>query len=657
MSEPDNAERTVTSPAQGAVPPAQRLLDLWAAGTPPALAEFLDAAGTLPPHDLMAVLRADQQRRWERGERPPAEAYLALPQVRAAGDEVALDVIFSEVVLRQDRNECPTADEYVRRFPAFERPLRLLFTDEQGMQSSFRGNTTVDRLTAPAPARPSAGVPETVGNYRIVMALDAGGQAAVYRAVHTGLGKDVVLKLSHRPLPADQAGQDHLAVEGRILADLDHPNLARVYDLGTHDGRLYLVMELVRGRTLEQHARQANLSPREAAALVAKVARALAVAHGRGVIHGDIKPKNILIDENGEPRLIDFGMARLRHAYAEDTVPSGTVSGTVSYMAPEQARGENERVGPRSDLFGLGGVLYFLLTGRAPYQGSDLYATLEEARRCAWDRKPLARGAIPPRLAEVCARAMAADPAERSRSAEEMAAELEALARPSRRPVLLAAALAAVLLGVGLLVFLFTRTSDNVPSPGGGPAVGPGRSAVVPADSAFSLSVRFWREDGGPFDLLQAAPLRTGDDVIIRGKIPAGLHGSLFLLDGAGKLEHLLDRPAGEFRFPAQENSSVPVRGPAGTECLLLCARASGPATVGELQPLCGKAGPWPALPKPVVLRMDRQKVYPPNVRGFGAPKARVDPVAEVERRLEDLRVRLGERFAYVNALAYWHDE
>jgi tRNA A-37 threonylcarbamoyl transferase component Bud32 len=649
MNEPNKPEETLASLRQQGIPAAQRLLDLWAAGTAPALDDFLAAAGPLPPHDLVAVLRADQQQRWERGERPPAEAYLALPQVRAAGDEAALDVIFSEVILRQDLGESPTAEEYVRRFPAFERPLRLLFTVDQGLQSSVGGDTTVERGPEPAPARPSGALPETVGNYRIVTALDAGGQAAVYRAVHTGLGKDVVLKLSHQPLPADQAEQDRLAVEGRILADLDHPHLARVYDLGLHEGRPYLVMEYLRGSNLEQHARQAGLAPREAAALVAKVARALAVAHGRGVIHGDVKPKNILLDETGRPRLIDFGMARLRHAYAEDTVPSGTVSGTVSYMAPEQARGENDRVSPRSDLFGLGGVLYFLLTGRAPYQGSDLYATLEEARRCAWDRKSLARGKIPPRLAAVCARAMAADPAERYRTADEMAADLEAFARPSRRAAIVAAVLAGALLCAGVLIYFLTRPGESGPPPS------------VATASPFSLSVRLWREDQGPFDLLQAAPLLTGDDVVVRAKVPAGLHASLFLLNSEGKLEHLLDRPPGkagdEFRFPAQEGKNAPVKGPVGTECLLLCARPSGPVPLDEMRDLWGKAGPWPVLPKPVVLRMDREKVYPPNVRSFGTPRSRTDPVAEGERLLEGLRVRLGERFSYVNAVAYLHDE
>ena len=140
--------------------------------------------------------------------------------------------------------------------------------------------------------------------------------------------------------------------EGRLLVDLEHPNLVRIYDLDFHDDRPFLVMEYVHGRNLEEYARDEPVTPRRAAALVAKLAEVMAVAHRHGIIHCDIKPKNILIDKLGEPRLIDFGMARLRHAWS-DRVES-SLGGTVAYMAPEQARLEIDRIGPRSDIFALG---------------------------------------------------------------------------------------------------------------------------------------------------------------------------------------------------------------------------------------------------------------------------------------------------------------
>ena len=185
-----------------------------------------------------------------------------------------------------------------------------------------------------SPAFPS--LPARIGRYAVLSALDEGGQARVFRVVHPGLGKDLVLKLAARPVADDPMGRDLLAAEGRLLAELNHPSLVRVIDLDVHDdGRPFLVMDHVSGCTLDRHIAQGLPAPRRAAAMVAEIARAVAYIHRRGVVHQDIKPRNVLIDESGRPRLIDFGLARLRHAWALDT--SGPSGGTLMYMAPEQA--------------------------------------------------------------------------------------------------------------------------------------------------------------------------------------------------------------------------------------------------------------------------------------------------------------------------------
>src|SRR5262249_39835795 len=181
--------------------------------------------------------------------------------------------------------------------------------------------------------------------------------------------------------------REPLVAEGRLLAELDHPNLARVYDLDFHQDRAFLVMEYVRGRSLDQYAKQEPLTPPRAAGLVAQGARALALLHRRGVLHLDIKPRNIVMDEAGRPRLIDFGLARLRHAWAAERDEADQIGGTVPYMAPEQARGQSAGLGPRSDVFGLGATLYFLLVGRAPFAGGGWKAARARARA----------GGIPPR--------------------------------------------------------------------------------------------------------------------------------------------------------------------------------------------------------------------------------------------------------------------
>jgi predicted Ser/Thr protein kinase len=216
-------------------------------------------------------------------------------------------------------------------------------------------------------AEASAEIPGAIGRYLVVDRLGFGAQGEVFRVVHPKLGKNLVVKWSWEPVRADE--RPALVDEGRLLVDLVHPNLVKVEDLDFHDNRPFLVMEYVPGRNLEQYAREEPVTPRRAAAIVGKLARALAVAHPRGIIHRDLKPRNILIDEAGEPRLIDFGLARLRHAWSDR--PDAIWGGTLPFMAPEQARREHERTGPRSDVFGLGGGALLPPDRSAAVRGSD----------------------------------------------------------------------------------------------------------------------------------------------------------------------------------------------------------------------------------------------------------------------------------------------
>lgn len=266
-------------------------------------------------------------------------------------------------------------------------------------------------------------LPATIGKYQIIDQLDAGGQALIYRVVHPTLKKELVLKIARDPISMAQGEKDRLVTEGQLLAELEHPNTARVYDLDFHDGRPFLVMEYIRGRNLRQYVQHTQTSPADAAKLVGKIARALHVAHMRGIVHQDIKPENIVIDEIGEPCVIDFGLARLRHAWKADLDEQGGLSGTVQFMAPEQARAKTNSVDPRSDFFALGALLYWLLSGKAPFAGNDFRDSLIRARECNFDRDAL-RG-ISHRLSAICLKAMAADPAQRYATANGLAEALE----------------------------------------------------------------------------------------------------------------------------------------------------------------------------------------------------------------------------------------
>ncbi len=225
--------------------------------------------------------------------------------------------------------------------------------------------------------------PPRIGKYQVLELLGSGGQAQVFRVVHPSLAKEYVLKLARRPMAIeDQANRDALLREGRLLARCEHPNLIRVVDLDVHQGRWFVVMEYVSRLTLAQFVRQYRPEPHRAARLVLELAQAVAYLHARGITHQDIKPQNVLVDDGDRPRLIDFGLARLNHAW-RDGADDG-IGGTTAYMSPEQANGCADLIGPRTDVFGLGSLLYHLLTGRPLYVGSSRASAIRFAREAAY---------------------------------------------------------------------------------------------------------------------------------------------------------------------------------------------------------------------------------------------------------------------------------
>ncbi len=393
-------------------------------------------------------------------DRPRLEDYVrAYPELGSLEDLPPV-VIAEEYRARRQWGDRPTHADYLARFSHQASRLEELLSAIDGelaedtvasRETSTSEGTPVTTDGASPVARPAP--PAMIGKYHVIGVLEEGGQAQVYRAIHPTLSKELVIKLGRRPMGSRPT--DQLVAEGKLLAELEHPNLARIYDMDFHENRPYLVMEYVRGRTLRQCARQQRYAPRDAGRLVAKIARALAVPHARGIVHQDLKPGNIIIDESGEPRVIDFGLARLLPVWVEDSDDApGSISGTVQYMSPEQARGETDKIDPRSDVFALGAVLYFLLVGRAPFVAENVMASLERAQECDFDRAALRQAGVPRALEAVCLHAMQAEPDQRYSSVEAMACDLErAVAGPrSLKRVLTAvvgtAAVAAVLFGL-----------------------------------------------------------------------------------------------------------------------------------------------------------------------------------------------------------------
>jgi serine/threonine-protein kinase len=293
---------------------------------------------------------------------------------------------------------------------------------------------TGDSVTMPAPPPPVPPAPPVrdlpdIPGYEVLGVLGQGGMGLVYRARHIRLGRLVALKVILAGADAGPAQRARFQVEAEALASLQHPNVVQIYEVGEHGRHPYLSLELVEGGSLAQKLDRTPQAPREAARLVETLARAVHAAHGRGIVHRDLKPANVLLGADGTPKITDFGLAKHLDHDADRTAAAfqtqtGAVLGTPTYMAPEQAAGEARLVGPAADTYALGVILYEMLTGRPPFQGSSTLDTLEQVR----SREPVPPGRVQPKvprdLEVICLKCLEKDPARRYASAEALAEDL-----------------------------------------------------------------------------------------------------------------------------------------------------------------------------------------------------------------------------------------
>lgn len=242
----------------------------------------------------------------------------------------------------------------------------LLVTDTAG---SARDEGVLDPDQSQGRWR-SLELPATIGDYDLIEEIGRGGMGVVFRGRQRSLDREVAVKMILRGRLASDADLQRFFAEASATARLEHQNIIPVYDVGDIEGRPFFSMKLVSGRTLADLVVDGPLSQREAAGLVGKVARAIAMAHRHGVLHRDLKPSNILIDDDGSPLVTDFGLAKQASSQA-DLTRSGVLVGTPAYMSPEQAGGRRTLVGEASDIYSLGCVLYFALTGRPPFVGDS----------------------------------------------------------------------------------------------------------------------------------------------------------------------------------------------------------------------------------------------------------------------------------------------
>ncbi len=285
---------------------------------------------------------------------------------------------------------------------------------------SSDANAALRVKKAPRPAKTLA----NFGDYELLEEIGRGGQGVVYRAHQKSLNRTVALKVIGLGHWATQAHLKRFRLEAEAAASLEHPGIVPIHEVGERDGSCYFSMKFIEGGQLDEMVRHEPMPIRRAVELIAKVARTIHYAHERGILHRDIKPGNILLDAKGEPHLTDFGLARL--VETESTVTrTMEVLGTPSYMAPEQAVGNNSAVSSVTDVYGLGAVLYQLLTGHPPFAGGTTFETV----RLVLDtnpRKPrLWNSKLDRDLETICLKCLEKDPKRRYASAVALADDLE----------------------------------------------------------------------------------------------------------------------------------------------------------------------------------------------------------------------------------------
>jgi tRNA A-37 threonylcarbamoyl transferase component Bud32 len=386
----------------------------------------------------------------------------------------------------------------------------------------------------PADARsvPSAPGPERIGRYEIVRRFtESSGQAAAFLGFDPILRRHVVLKQYHDGDTPE--GQSAAIAEGRALAGIKSAYVAECLGIEFHDSDLFLVVEHIKGRSLAEIRREGLLDPERVAGIMMQLAEGVTAVHQHGLIHRDIKPANVILGDDDRPRLVDFGLAthlgsdRLRER-----------SGTPNYMAPEQARREPEQIDCRTDVFGLGATLFELLTGRAPYEGSDLKAVLEQARTGIVVPARRLNARAPRGLEQICRKATAADPGKRYGSAAEFRSALNRwrwvrMVRPVATVVVLA-------LAVVIALIAFSQW-NGAPEPGN-PEAPRGAMATRPVAPLriVNLEVELHRRDTrkslGRIGRDVSAG-RFDDDVVVRARLNAPGYAFLIALNPDGKPE------------------------------------------------------------------------------------------------------------------------
>jgi predicted Ser/Thr protein kinase len=547
------------------------------------------------------------------------------------------------------------------------RALRYVGPPHEAVGSMPTGDTTREAAACNAadtnaagqgPAAGEAAQPANLGRYRVVRLLGSGAFGHVYLARDDELGRDVAIKV-----PRPQRVGDVLSFfeEARAVAALKHPGIVAVYDVGRTDaeGRSpFVVMEYIRGRPLGPAESGTAVDRAAIVRILAEAAEAIHHAHAHGFVHRDLKPGNILVDEQGHAHVADFGLALHEDQQHQHR---GEVAGSPAYMAPEQVQGEAHRLDGRTDIWALGVMLYELLTGRRPFRGRTYEQLTDEIRHREPKPPRQIDATIPPELERICLKCLAKSVTERYTTAADLAADLRGSltkqaasstdARPPRRRALL---MLTVLVAVAVAATWAIRT------------LWPGGSAIAQGpDLQYLFDVVRQKEHVGD-SVLGALPVRQGDGLRIVCRVPLGMRAGVFLYSSTGELRAVPEPEIGvqeladeaEIVYPRGPGRTFGLDGQAGTEMVLVCADAGGAPSATAVQQIIDEALGGEALPaefpEKMLLLFNRDVVRnPESPRGF-TPSAG-HPLYETYARLDRLRTELAKQFAFIAGAAFPH--
>jgi tetratricopeptide (TPR) repeat protein len=364
---------------------------------------------------------------WRSGDRPDLSTFLDR-EAETPRDRLFEELLALELALRVEEGEQPDPCEYLLRFPEFLTAIERVFAPVVSDQTTR--NLPPEQLgTVAEPFESSeefeAAVAEAFAGdgYEILGVLGRGGMGVVYEARQADLGRVVALKVLRGSGFASETMQRRFRKEAEAVARLDHPHIVPIYGVGKVGGLDYFSMKRVQGVGLDAVLARYSGDPRASSRLAATAAEAIHHAHQRGILHRDLKPANILVDDQGEPHITDFGLAR-DIEFSAGLTRTGLLVGTPAYMAPEQAEVTKGGVTTATDVYGLGAVLYALLTGRSPHFGDSLFETLEKVRRGPPEPPSRLDPRVPRDLDVICLKCLETDPRRRYESAQALADDL-----------------------------------------------------------------------------------------------------------------------------------------------------------------------------------------------------------------------------------------